>query len=299
MKTIQNASFAVVSAMFLTLLGIRAQDKPANDAPQAEESKEVVSPEEQKYIDMLSNINWEKSSEGKVGTYATIKIPEEYLYTGGPGTITLLEHNGNLTSGDELGYITPKDFSWFAVFEFENCGYVKDDEKNALDADKIMEQMQEGQEQANKQLKKMGMPELQLLGWHTPPFYNPETKNLEWAIRLRGEDGTESINYKTKLLGRRGVMDVVLVCDESQMATVVPEYQKLIAGYQFVSDQSYAAFTKGDKIAEYGLTGLIVGGGLLAAAKSGLLVKLWKPIAAGVVILFAAIKRLFGRKTQA
>jgi uncharacterized membrane-anchored protein len=299
MKTIQNASFAVVSAMFLTLLGIRAQDKPANDAPQAEESKEVVSPEEQKYIDMLSNINWEKSSEGKVGTYATIKIPEEYLYTGGPGTITLLEHNGNLTSGDELGYITPKDFSWFAVFEFENCGYVKDDEKNALDADKIMEQMQEGQEQANKQLKKMGMPELQLLGWHTPPFYNPETKNLEWAIRLRGEDGTESINYKTKLLGRRGVMDVVLVCDESQMATVVPEYQKLIAGYQFVSDQSYAAFTKGDKIAEYGLTGLIVGGGLLAAAKSGLLVKLWKPIAAGVVILFAAIKRLLGRKTQA
>jgi uncharacterized membrane-anchored protein len=145
----------------------------------------------------------------------------------------------------------------------------------------------------------MGMPELQLLGWHTPPFYNPETKNLEWAIRLRGEDGTESINYKTKLLGRRGVMDVVLVCDESQMASVVPEYQKLIAGYQFVSDQSYAAFTKGDKIAEYGLTGLIVGGGLLAAAKSGLLVKLWKPIAAGVVILFAAIKRLLGRKTQA
>lgn len=188
--------------------------------------------------------------------------------------------------------------SWFAVFEFDDCGYVKDDEKNKLDADEILKQMKEGQEAANEELSKRGMPTLQLIGWHTPPFYNPTTNNLEWAIRLANGSGGETINYKTKLLGRRGVMDVVLVCDEEQMATVVPAYQELLKGFAFNKEENYASFSKGDKVAEYGLTGLIVGGGLLMAAKSGLLAKLWKPIAIGILAIGAFIKRIFTGRTK-
>jgi uncharacterized membrane-anchored protein len=51
-------------------------------------------------------------------------------------------------------------------------------------------------------------------------------------------------------------------------------------------------------VAEYGLTGLIVGGGLLMAAKSGLLAKLWKPIAIGVVAVGAFLKRIFTGRTK-
>jgi uncharacterized membrane-anchored protein len=143
-----------------------------------------------------------------------------------------------------------------------------------------------------------GMSTLEVVGWHTPPFYNTTTKNLEWAIRLRSSDGGETINYKTKLLGRRGVMDVVLVCDETEMPTIVPEYQKLLTGFAFKPEETYASFKQGDKIAEYGLTGLIVGGGLLVAAKSGLLAKLWKPIALGLLAIGAFIKRIFTGKTR-
>ena len=133
---------------------------------------------------------------------------------------------------------------------------------------------------------------------NTAPFYNPATNNLEWAIRLSSSDGTRMVNYKTKVLGRRGVMDVVLVCDEEEMAAVVPEYQKLLTGYAFQKEESYAAFRKGDKVAEYGLTGLILGGGLLVAAKSGLLAKLWKPIIAGLVVVGTFLKRIFVGKTK-
>jgi uncharacterized membrane-anchored protein len=208
-----------------------------------------------------------------------------------------MEAYGNLTSGGELGYVSPEDMSWFAVFEFDDCGYVKDDEKNKLDADKLLEQMKENQKATNKELAKRGMPSLEVTGWHTPPFYNPTTNNLEWAIRLTS-GGNENINYKTKLLGRRGVMDVVLVCDEEQMATVVPAYQELLKGFAFNKEENYASFSKGDKVAEYGLTGLIVGGGLLMAAKSGLLAKLWKPIAIGVVAVGAFLKRIFTGRTK-
>jgi uncharacterized membrane-anchored protein len=255
-------------------------------------------PAENEFTKTVKSIDWKTEGSGDIGGMATISVPTGYRYTGSAGTIKLMKLYGNLTNDKELGYLSPLDMDWFAVFEFDEVGYVKDDEKDKLDADKIMKQLQEGQQQANSELSRRGMPTLMVTGWQTPPFYNPETKNLEWAIKLRSSDGSEVVNYKTKLLGRRGVMDVVLVCDESQLATVVPEYQKLLTGFSFKKEESYAAFEKGDKIAEYGLTGLIVGGGLLVAAKSGLLSKIMKPLIIGLVAVGAFIKRIFFGKKQ-
>lgn len=234
------------------------------------------------------------SGSGELGGWASIKVPEGYRFTGGDGTVKLMQAYGNLTNGDELGYLAPEGMDWFAVFEFDECGYVKDDDKDKLDADKLIKQMREGQQAANKELAKRGMSTMEVVGWHTPPFYNPKTNNLEWALKIADSEGGEVINYKTKLLGRRGVMDVVLVCDEKSLDTVVPEYQKLLAGYEFRQEESYAAFTKGDKVAEYGLAGLVLGGGLLAAAKTGLLARFWKFIVFGGLAVAAFGKRIFG-----
>lgn len=247
---------------------------------------------------ILEGIEWRSEGTGELGAIAGIQVPEGYRFTGSAGTIQLMEMYGNLTNGSELGYIAPTDMGWFAVFEFDPCGYVKDDEKDELDADRILEQMKEGQAAANEELSKRGMSTLEVLGWQTPPFYNTATNNLEWAVRLASSDGSQVVNYKTKLLGRRGVMDVVLVCDEADMGTVVPAYQNLLKGYAFKQDESYAAFRQGDKIAEYGLTGLILGGGLLVAAKSGLLTKLWKPIVGGLIVIGAFLKRIFVGRTK-
>lgn len=250
------------------------------------------------FVQLVESLDWTTGGRGDIGSHATISVPEGFRYTGGPGTIKLMEAYGNLTSGGELGYLSPDDMSWFAVFEFDPVGYVKDDEKNQLDADAILKQLQEGQKAANEELSRRGFSTLEILGWRTPPFYNPDTNNLEWAIRLRSSDGGEVVNYKTKLLGRRGVMDVVLVCDESEMDTIVPAYQKLLTGFEYKSGETYASYQAGDKVAEYGLTGLIVGGGLLAAAKSGLLAKLWKPVAAGLVAVGLFFKRFLGGKSR-
>lgn len=274
-----------------------ADSAAAPAAPQAPAAEEEAAADNE-FVKAVKSIDWKTEGSGEVGKMATIAVPTGYRYTGSGGTIKLMELYGNLTSGKELGYLSPLDMSWFAVFEFDEVGYVKDDEKDKLKPDEIMKQLREGQEHANKELSKRGMPTLSVLGWQTPPFYNPDTKNLEWAIRLQGSDGSQVVNYKTKLLGRRGVMDVVLVCDELQLPTVVPEYQKLLTGFSFKKEESYAAFEKGDKIAEYGLTGLIVGGGLLVAAKSGLLSKIMKPLIIGLVAIGAFAKRLFTGKKQ-
>ena len=94
-------------------------------------------------------------------------------------------------------------------------------------------------------------------------------------------------------------MEVVLVCDEKQLDAVLPQFQDLLKGFAYNPGLTYGEYKKGDKIAKYGLTGLILGGTVLAAAKSGLLGKLFKPIIAGLIIVGAFIKRLFGRKSAA
>ena len=290
--------FTAVAIACSTAPSVSAQESTKTPEKPAGQPADREQAEAAKFMKLVNSLDWKTEGSGTLGSIAALKVPAGYRFTGGPGTITLMKAYGNLTSNDELGYISPLDMKWFAVFEFDPCGYVKDDEKDKLDANKILEQLKAGQEAANKELSKRGMATLQVVGWQTPPFYNPQTRNLEWAVRIRSSDGGDVVNYKTKLLGRRGVMDVVLVCDETQMAEVVPAYQEVLKGFAFNKEESYAAFSKGDKIAEYGLTGLIVGGGLLVAAKSGLLAKLWKPIVVGIVAIGAFLKRIFVGKTN-
>lgn len=306
-KMPSNLPSAMSLAKYLPFCGIIAMAltapltaQPTAPAPAAPPTEQAAA-EENPFLKLVHSLSWTTNGEGTVGSHATIKVPEGYRFTSAEGTLALMKANGNLTSGHELGYLTPDDLSWYAMFEFKDTGYVKDDEKDNLKPDELLQNFRDGQAQANSKLVRNGMPTLIIEGWQTPPFYNPETKNLEWALRLRSSDGGQFVNYKTNLLGRRGVMEVVLVCDETQLATVIPQYQKLLTGFTFKKEESYAAFQKGDKIAEYGLTGLIAGGGLLVAAKTGLLAKLGKflkPIIIGVVAVFAGIAKLFGFKKK-
>ncbi|MDP0499157.1 MAG: DUF2167 domain-containing protein [Verrucomicrobiales bacterium] len=295
---VHSAPLLACTSLFLALA--TAEDIPALPTAPADSSavETTAELEENPFVTLVKSLDWTTDGTGRLGQRATLQVPAGYQFTGNDGTVKLMEAYGNLTSGAELGYLSPDDMSWFAVFEFDDCGYVSDDEKDKLDADAILKQLRAGQQAANKELSARGMTTLQVVGWHTPPFYNPTTNNLEWAIRLMDSEGSPILNYKTKLLGRKGVMDVTLVCDESQISTIIPEYQNLLTGYSFTQEESYAAYRKGDKIAEYGLTGLILGGGLLVAAKSGLLAKLWKPIAIGLVAVGAFIKRIVTGKTR-
>ena len=87
------------------------------------------------------------------------------------------------------------------MFEFEDVGYVKDDEKDSLDANALLESIKQGTEAGNKERRKRGWATMTILGWETPPRYNETTHNLEWAIRGQSE-GEPVINHNTRLLGR-------------------------------------------------------------------------------------------------
>ncbi len=233
---------------------------------------------------------------------AQIEVPEGYRFTGPEGTQMMMRLTGNIVSENEIGFIMPSadsgdDRGWFLVFEFSEVGYVKDDDKDSLDADKMFQQMRENEKAANKYRAENGMDTLEIQRWVIPPRYNPETNNLEWATELLAKPGnTLGVNYNVRLLGRNGYVEATLVCNPAQLESLLPTVRDLLATFGYKSGEKYAEFRQGDKIAQYGLTGLVVGGAVAAAARSGLLGRMLKPLLLGVLAVGAGIKRLFTGK---
>lgn len=232
-----------------------------------------------------------------LGEIANIQVPQGYVFADAKDTRLLMEAMHNPTSGDELGFIAPEMSDWFLLFEFDEAGYIKDDEKASLDAESMLKAIRKGNEAANRERSKRGWTTLKVVGWQQAPRYNSVTHNLEWAIKGESE-GNLVVNWNTRLLGRNGVMKVTLVTDPNILDETLPYYESLIAGFDYNSGHRYAEFRQGDKIAEYGLSALVVGGAAAVAAKSGILKYLWKGLVVAFIAAFGFLKKLFGRKQE-
>jgi uncharacterized membrane-anchored protein len=238
----------------------------------------------------------------KLGSHAEVEMPSGYSFIGRADTQKLMQLYGNDLTREEQGLIAPSNDlgGWFIIFEFDPVGYVKDEEE--IDQAELLKSLKEGNAQGNKERIARGAPPLELIGWEVPPSYNAQTNNLEWCTKLSSE-GEIILNHNIRLLGRRGVMSVTLVCDPGVFEEARSQTNMLLTHYNYVSGERYSEWVAGDKIAEYGLTALVAGGALAVAAKSGLLGKLIKPIIIGVLVVGGAIgsvfKKLFGRKQVA
>ena len=247
----------------------------------------------------FEGVTWQKGpSVGDLGTHAQVKVPEGYVFAGARDTRTIMEANHNPITGKEMGFVAPAGEDWYAVFEFDDVGYVKDDEKDSLDQNALLDSIKQGTEAGNKERLRRGWPTMTIIGWETPPRYNDITHNLEWAIRAQSE-GLPVINHNTRVLGRSGVMEVTLVADPAVLAETMPKFKAMLEGFEFKQGQRYAEFRAGDKTAAYGLTGLIVGGGTAALVKTGAFKWLWKLLVAGAAGIAALFKKLFSRNKNA
>jgi uncharacterized membrane-anchored protein len=242
-----------------------------------------------------------------------VKVPAGYKFTGKAGTNTLMDLTRNLRNPKDMGLICPVTWDplqlgntdWFSVFVWEDIGYVKDDEKASLDANAIMQSLRQGNEQGNQQRARQGLPELELVGWEQQPFYDPQTNLLSWGTRARQKGQIvvgDVINYNARILGRGGVMSVELIITPEHLQRELPKYKEIVKAFSFLPGQKYAEWRPGDKVATYGLTALISGGIVAAAAKSGLLGKLGKFIIYIVVAVFVGIgaifKKVFGGRAS-
>ena len=250
----------------------------------------------------LRSLHWQQGpTQVSIAGNSTLKVPAGYVFLDKADTDRFLELSHNLASGNEV-MIAPENLTWSAFLSFDDAGYVKDDDK--IDAVALLKTMQEGQTEANAERRRRGWGELSIVGWATSPFYNRETKRLEWATLL-ASNGHQTANFSTKILGRRGHTSVILVADLPDLPAAQSQLNTVLQGYQFNSGETYAEWRQGDKVAEYGLAALILGGAAAVATKKGLWAVLasffaasWKFLAAGAVAASGWLRSLFRKKSD-
>ncbi|HEY2992596.1 MAG TPA: DUF2167 domain-containing protein [Methylomirabilota bacterium] len=243
--------------------------------------------------EQMASLAWQRGpADAQIGSEGTLKLSQGQAFLDGPNTRRFLELNRN-PGRDNHYTLVGGQGTWFAVFYFESSGYVKDDEK--LDADEILKSIQATDEPSNKERKRLGMPPLYTVGWHVPPHYDLATKRLEWGMRLRTDDNDAIVNYTIRLLGRRGVMHATLVSDPEHLDRDIADFKSALGGYAFVPGEKYAEFRAGDKVAEYGLAALVLGGGAAVAVKSGFGKAMIKFVVVGVAAAGSAVAAFFRR----
>jgi uncharacterized membrane-anchored protein len=251
-------------------------------------SLELRAQSEQQYRQQIENLGWQKApGAGSIGSVARIKLENSLRFLGAADSSKFIELNGNPPRSDNY-VLAPWPLQWFAVFKFDGSGYIRDDEK--LDASDLLNTLKKQNEAGMAERRRLGLPVLRLMGWAVDPHYDLGTKRLEWGTRYVTEgSGEETANYTIRILGRSGVMSVVLVSDPSSLTNDVQAVRMALRGFEFVPGERYSEFREGDKVAEYGLAALIVGGAAAAAAKSGVLKGLGKFIGIGALALLAAV----------
>lgn len=251
--------------------------------------------------DPYQNLKWQSGPNTQsIDDKATIEIPENYYYLDEVETKKYSDLNHNPSSGQDS--MITNGSTWEAYFNFDPIGYVQDNEK--IEPDELLEQYKEGVKIGNEQRREKGWETLEVDGWFFKPQYDKQKKLLEWAFLLRNTSNNKPVvNYYTKVLGRTGATSVLLVSAPENMNASISDLKEKLAGFEYNSGEKYAEFKEGDKIAEYGLSALILGGAAAVAAKKGFfpiilafLASAWKFLIIPFVLFFGWFKSLFTKK---
>ena len=242
-----------------------------------------------------------------LGKLAEYDLPAGQHFVGEDSLDLFYKLTKNMRGGNEVGVVL-SDERWMMFFDYDEVGYVKDDDKDKLDADKLMASLVEGQKRGNEARKEQGWDEMKLMGWAATPHYDETTHNLKWALKLSSSSDNYQdvwINENIRILGRGGYMNVTLVANPELFEAASRTAGTLLASnFGYSAGHKYAEWKQGDKVAAYGLSALVLGGGAVAAAKMGLLAKFgailakgWKVVVLAVGALGAGLVKLFRNLT--
>lgn len=238
---------------------------------------------------------------------ARLELPDGYGFVPRPQAAKLMDAMGNQTGDSFIGLIFPlAEKDWFVTVDYEESGYIKDDDAKHWDADGLLQNLKDGTEQGNEHREKIGVPPIQVTRWIEPPAYDASSHQLVWSAELRlkhGEDADPGVNYNTYVLGREGYIAMDLVTAVSSVEADKPAARELLAAVNFNEGKRYTDFDAStDKVAAYGLAALVGG---IAAKKLGLLAmaaaflaKFAKLIVVGVAAFGAGVAKWWKGRSQ-
>ncbi len=214
---------------------------------------------------------------------------------------------GNPKSADmTLGFILPEtqgvlgDSGYVFNIQYDEIGYVKDDDADDIDYKELLEELQKETEEANPERQKEGYEPISLIGWASEPFYDSEKKILHWAKEIKfGTNETNTLNYNVRVLGRKGVLVLNAIATMPNLPLVQKDVHHVLDIVQFNDGYKYSEFDASiDNVAAWTIGGLVAGKVLAKAGFFVLILKFWKIIALAVVAFFGAIWKKIRNKKE-
>ena len=300
--------FAYRLAATLAALSFVASFAPAARAQSAlpNEARAAVQAEMKAASEAATKALIAGPSEIKLGSQATLQLPTAYAFVPAAEALRLLRAMGNRPGDDLLGMVVPKgDESWIATVRYVSSGYIKDDDARDWKADELLDNIRDGTDEANRERRNRGIPEMEIIGWVERPAYDASTHRLVWSISSKQKgaaDGAEKgVNYNTYVLGREGYLSLNWVTELAAIEREKPQARALLGALAFGEGKRYADFNSStDRVAEFGLAALVAG---VAAKKLGLLaliaafaLKFWKVAAIAAVVGIGPLAKFFKRR---
>ncbi len=303
----------------LLLAGLLATAVPlswADQAPQAPDAEESAAQEgaaESEYMSeeqFLDSLNFRSGKVVLGGNLATLNLPDNMVFLDGDDAErVLVQAWGNPPDKKPpLGMILPKgvsplaEESWAVTVEYEESGYVSDEDAADIDYNDMLKDLQQSAEEDNKWRAENGYEPVSIVGWASAPHYDAEGKKLHWAKEVQfGDSDEHTLNYNIRVLGRKGVLVLNFIAGMHQLPQIEQNVPAVLAMTDFNDGNRYADFNPDlDKVAAYGLGALIAG---KAAAKVGLfaaaLVLLKKLWILPVLLIGWIWRRITGKKSEA
>lgn len=285
--------------MYLSL-ALLALSSTSVTAPQ-----DGAEPEFESFEDFVASLNFETGSVSTARGQVAFDLPEGWALLQSRDARTVVEDLwGNPEDPTTLAFIDPPSpdgrlgADYGVIVTLDDSGYVSDEDAADIDYDDLLKEMKSDTDASNEYRIEQGYETVDLIGWAESPRYDAAEKKLYWAKELsfQGQDGN-TLNYDVRILGRRGYLQLQAVAPMDAIDDVHAGMKALLPVANFTEGNTYSEFDDSiDKVAAYGIGGLIAG---KVAAKVGLfavIAKFGKLIIVGIIGLFVAAKKfLFGR----
>lgn len=266
------------------------------------------------YVKLVDSVNkalkWQTGLVNLQGNHSTLNIPKGFKFLDAAQSQYIVSDLwGNPKDESVIGMVYPEqygvfdDSSWAFIVSFQDIGFVKDDDADDINYDDLLKQMKEDDVKDNETRKSLGLSSLYLVGWAQAPFYDKTNKVLHWAKELRTDDGSRTLNYDIRILGRKGVLSMNAVASMDMLPEVKKNIDAALKMASFTAGNAYKDFDpKVDEVAAWTIGGLVAGKVL---AKAGLLAVLgkffaaaWKFILIGIAAAWGFIKKVFTKKKE-
>lgn len=276
--------FAFVALAFATALFAAPQTPPESEEPEI--SDEQMDAHTAALIDSLEGSYTYQHGVIQVGgDVATLNVPDGFKFLDAEQSkqvVVDVWDNPPDVAESVLGMIIPTysgvlDNPFAFVVEYDDMGYVSDEDADDIDYDEMMTGLKKDDAEENKHRQEAGYGTLELVGWASQPYYDKEHKVLHWAKELHAEDADgNTLNYNVRVLGRKGVLILNAVAGMTELDSVKENIPAVLSMAKFNPGYTYEEFDSSiDDVAAWTIGGLVAGKVL---AKVGLFALLLKNI---------------------